>query len=111
VGDAQGAQLSRLRHPLRLKTLNIEKQSALDLTPVQRYEELTSLTLRDCTVRSSLSPLTELPHLTHLTLWDCRGPIDLAPLADLDNLTVRITDSTHATGREHIPPERLNPQQ
>lgn len=111
VGDAQGAQLRRLPQPLRLANLNIEKQSGLDLATVQRYRELTSLTLRGCTIRSSLALLKELPHLTHLNLWDCRGPIDLAPLAGLDNLIVRITDSTDATGREHLPPERLNPQQ
>lgn len=108
VGDAQGAQLSCLSHPLRLENLNIEKQSALDLTIVQRHRELTTLVLRDCTVHSSLAPLKELPHLTRLTLWNCRGPIDLAPLTDLHNLTVHITDSTDATGRENLPPERLN---
>ncbi|MEV8563637.1 NACHT domain-containing protein [Streptomyces sp. NPDC051917] len=111
VGDAQGAQLSRLAHPLRLETLGIEKQSALDLTIVQRHQELTSLTLRGCTMASSLAPLEELPYLTRLHLWDCKGPIDLGPLADLDKLTVHINDSTNATGREHLPPERLNPRE
>ncbi|WP_327250103.1 hypothetical protein [Streptomyces sp. NBC_01320] len=78
---------------------------------MQRHRELTFLALRDCTISSGLAPLRELPHLTHLTLWDCKGPIDLAPLADLDNLTVHINDSTDATGRDHLPPERLNPQE
>ncbi|MFD7603129.1 NACHT domain-containing protein [Streptomyces mirabilis] len=111
VGDDQGEQLSRLRHPLRLETLGVEEQSALDLTIVQRHQELTSLTLRGCTMASSLAPLKELSHLTRLHLWDCKGPIDLTPLADLDNLTVHINDNTGATGHEHLPPERLNPQQ
>ncbi|MFI1769150.1 NACHT domain-containing protein [Streptomyces sp. NPDC020800] len=111
VGDAQASQLSRLHHPLHLEILNIEKQSALDLTTVQHHRELTSLHLRDCTVHSSLAPLRELPRLTRLNLWDCKGPIDLAPLADLDNLTVYLSDSTDATSRERLPPERLNPQQ
>ncbi|MEV5083554.1 NACHT domain-containing protein [Streptomyces sp. NPDC056159] len=111
VGDTQGTQLSRLRHPLHLESLSVEKQSALDLTTVQRHHELTSLVLRDCTVRSSLALLRELPHLTRLNLWDCKGPIDLAPLADLDNLIVHVSDSTDATGREHLPPERLNPRE
>jgi len=109
VGDAQGAQLSRLSHPLRLEWLAIERQSALDLTTVQRHRGLTSLSLHYCTVGSSLAPLRELPHLTHLNLWNCTGPVDLAPLADLDNLIVRLSGSTEATGREHLPPERLNP--
>ncbi|WP_189958753.1 hypothetical protein [Streptomyces alanosinicus] len=111
MGDAQAAQLSRMRRPLQLQGLHIVKQPALDLTTVQRHHQLTSLTLRDCTVYSDLSPLKELPHLARLTLWNCRGPIDLAPLADLENLTVHISDSTDATGREHLPPERLNPPQ
>jgi len=83
-----GRNLGRLHHPLRLQTLNIEKQSGLDLTTVLHHREL-----------------------TRLTLWDCTGPIDLAPLADLDTLTVRIDDSTDATGLEHLPPGRLNTQQ
>ncbi|WP_234377195.1 NACHT domain-containing NTPase [Streptomyces sp. TP-A0356] len=61
VGDAQGAQLSRLRHPLHLATLNIEKQSGLDLTTVQRHHQLTSLALRDCTIRTSLAPPQTAP--------------------------------------------------
>ena len=111
VGDAQGAQLGRQRHPLRLENLNIERQSDLDLTTVLHHRELTNLVLNDCTVSSGLVPLRELPRLTRLTLRNCRGPIDLAPLADLGNLTVHITDSTDATGREHLPPERLKPLQ
>ncbi|MEE1943259.1 NACHT domain-containing protein [Streptomyces sp. TRM 70361] len=110
-GDAQGAQLSRLPRTVRLEDLNIEKQSAFDLTTLQRHSELTTLMLQNCTIRSSLAPLRDLPRLTHLTLRKCRGPIDLAPLADLHNLTVRINDSPDVTGREHLPPERLNPQQ
>ncbi|WP_030933771.1 NACHT domain-containing protein [Streptomyces sp. NRRL B-24720] len=110
AGDAQGEQLSRLRPPLSLRNLDIDKQSSLHLATVQRHRELTSLTLRHCAIRSGLAPLRELPHLTHLTLSNCEGPIDLAPLADLDNLIVHISDNTHATGREHFPPERLNPQ-
>ncbi|OLZ64223.1 ATP-binding protein [Streptomyces sp. IMTB 2501] len=111
TGDAQGEQLSRLRHPLRLESLTIEEQSALDLSTVQRHQELTSVGLRDCTMVSSLSPLRELPRLTRLTLSDCKGTIDLTPLADLNNLTIHINDNTDATGREHLPPERLNPQE
>ncbi|MEU5243653.1 NACHT domain-containing protein [Streptomyces asoensis] len=111
VGDAQSEQLSRLRHPPRLEMLGIEKQSALDLTTLQHHRELTSLTLRSCTIASSLAPLKELPHLTRLHLWDCNGPIDLTPLADLDDLTVHINDHTEVTGRENLPPERLNPQE
>ncbi|MFF7602963.1 NACHT domain-containing protein [Streptomyces mirabilis] len=111
VGDPQGAQLGRLRHPLHLENLNIGKQSALDLTTVQHHRELTSLALHNCTMRSSLAPLRELPHLTRLTLQNCTGPIDLAPLTDLDHLTVHISDSTDATGREHFPPERINPRE
>ncbi|MFD0229668.1 hypothetical protein ACWGPD_34080 [Streptomyces hirsutus] len=110
MGDRQGTQLGRLRHPLHLENLNIEKQSALDLTTVQHHRELTSLTLHDCTMRSSLAPLRELPHLTRLTLRNCKGPINLAPLANLDHLTVYI-HGTDATGREHFPPERLNPRE
>ncbi|MEU3664501.1 NACHT domain-containing protein [Streptomyces sp. NPDC032940] len=109
VGDSQGRQLGRLHPPLQIEHLNIEQQSTLDLSIVQRYQTLTSLSLRDCTLHSSLAALRELPHLTRLNLWDCKGPIDLAPLADLDNLAVHINGNTNVTGFECIPPERLNP--
>ncbi|SFG66838.1 NACHT domain-containing protein [Streptomyces mirabilis] len=111
VGEDQGVQLSRMRDPIGLTHLYIHMQSSLDLTTVQRHRKLTQLVLRDCMVSSGLAPLRELPHLTRLFLWGCRGPIDLAPLADLDNLVVHINDSTDAVGREHLPPERLNPSE
>ncbi|MFD4546294.1 hypothetical protein [Streptomyces sp. NPDC058466] len=101
-------QLSRMRHPISLTHLNIQMQSSLDLTTLQRHRKLTQLVLLDCMVSSDLTPLRELPHLTRLFLWGCRGPIDLAPLADLDNLVIHMNDSTDAVGREHLPPERLN---
>ncbi|MEU9430838.1 hypothetical protein AB0D87_50350 [Streptomyces sp. NPDC048342] len=57
VGDAQAAQLNHMRQPISLTALNIVKQTSLDLATMQRHPKLTQLTLRDCTVRSSLAPL------------------------------------------------------
>ncbi|WP_255946586.1 NACHT domain-containing protein [Streptomyces odontomachi] len=109
VGDAQAAQLSRLSHPPHLRKLTIQNQSALDFGSLLRHQELTELTLRECTVTSGLAALKELPHLTRLRLWNCKGTIDLSPLAGLGDLVVHLSDTTDATGREHLPVHRLNP--
>ncbi|MET9518788.1 NACHT domain-containing protein [Streptomyces sp. NPDC002994] len=107
TGDTQGAQLARRRTPIRLTTLQMADQSALDLASVVHYQDLEMLRLHKCRLVSGLEALRDLPHLTLISLGNCAGPIDLSPLAGLENLVIHTNLATTVHGTHLIPPERL----
>jgi hypothetical protein len=63
------------------------REFVMDLDPVGRLTDLTSLNLVFCRRIQDLTPLRELPNLTSLDLSFCDGVKDLTPLRGLTNLT------------------------
>ncbi|MDJ1137434.1 NACHT domain-containing protein [Streptomyces iconiensis] len=108
-----GTQLRRLPgfpSLARLTGLAVHLVEDIDIRAVTHLAGLELLRFGLCGPIPDLSPLRELPALTTLELNGCAmdgPPIDLAPLADLDRLTVHLTEDSHITGTDHIPPERL----
>ncbi|MEW2585956.1 NACHT domain-containing protein [Streptomyces virginiae] len=80
--------------------------AAPDLGRLVRYQQLTALTLNQCSI-ADLAPLRSLLGLRLLNLNHCEGTLDLTPLAGLDHVTVTVFGSAAVTGAELFPPGRL----
>ncbi|MFJ6611046.1 NACHT domain-containing protein [Streptomyces sp. NPDC091289] len=103
----QFRQLARTPVVPGLRELLLIRIADLDLNLTGPLTGLRMLTLTQCELASELSPLSELPTLDILRLSGKDECYDLAPLAASENLTIHLTHSTHVTGAELFPPERI----